>query len=113
MATQKTATTATKATSRARDAGKIFISYRREDADESAGRIRDWLTQPKRVPPGNLFMDVHDVPPGANFVQAIEEAIKQCKTMVVVIGPTWFVGPKTLSPYVREEIRLGLQHKLQ
>src|SRR5262249_41349998 len=31
----------------------------------------------------------------------------------VIIGPTWFVGPKSLSPFVQEEIRIGSHHKLQ
>src|SRR5215468_10688662 len=104
MAATKTTTASTKAPPKGKGAGRIFISYRREDADESAGRIRDWLTQPRRVPPGNLFMDVHDVQAGANFVQAVEESIKQCTTMLVVIGPNWFVGPKALSPHVQEEV---------
>jgi hypothetical protein len=96
-----------------RAGGKIFISYRRQDSDESAGRIRDWLTQPKRVPAGNLFMDVHDVAPGANFVEAVERAITQCRTMLVIIGPSWLDGPKSLSPYIQEEILSALRNKLQ
>jgi hypothetical protein len=53
MASTKATTTNTKARARGTSAGKIFLSHRREDADESAGRIRDWLTQPRRVPPGH------------------------------------------------------------
>jgi hypothetical protein len=113
MASTPATTTQTKARARGTSAGKIFLSYRREDADESAGRIRDWLTQPRHVPPGNLFMDVHDVQAGANFVQAVEQALTQCKTMLVVIGPTWLVGPKTLSPYVHEEVKIALRNHLR
>jgi hypothetical protein len=93
--------------------GKIFISYRREDADESAGRIRDWLIGFGHVPRQDIFMDVHSVQPGANFVQEVERTIALCRTMIVVIGPGWFVGHKTPSAYVHDEVRLALRHNLR
>jgi len=41
--------------------GRVFISYRRQDARGSAGRIYD------RFADDQVFMDVDNLPPGADF----------------------------------------------
>lgn len=68
---------------------KVFISYRREDAADVAGRIRDWLVQSWHIPRDNVFMDVTTILPGADFAQAIDQAIAQCEAMIVVMSPSW------------------------
>lgn len=97
--------------SSARQRGKIFISYRRVDSIDLTGRIHDWLT--KRIPAGDVFRDVDNIEYGADFIRRIEQEIQQCKTMLVVIGPTWFNSDGTLSPQINKEIELALRYGLR
>jgi hypothetical protein len=94
--------------------GKIFVSYRREDAADIAGRIRDWLVQVGHIPQANVFMDVTAILPGEDFMQVVDRAIAQCRTMFVVISPSW-IGQVNSSPgaYVRLEVEAALRHQLR
>lgn len=67
--------------------GKIFISYRRKDTIDIAGRIADWL----RIRFGReaVFMDVVSIPPGVPFREYIKESLIQCRVMVIIIGDDW------------------------
>ncbi|HEX9036607.1 MAG TPA: TIR domain-containing protein [Ktedonobacterales bacterium] len=92
---------------------KIFISYRREDAADISGRIRDWLVQTKRAARDDIFMDVTAILPGADFLQEIEKAISQCRAVVVVISPSWLNqvnNPDT--SYVRLEAESALRQNI-
>lgn len=66
---------------------RLFMSYRRQDAADSAGRIRDQLTN--RFGQNGVFMDVHDIPIGENFRSYIVGVLSRCTAILVVIGPTW------------------------
>ena len=92
---------------------KIFISYRREDAGDAAGRIRDWLVQTRRIARDNIFMDVTAILPGADFMQVIEDTIGQCHAMIVVISPSWLaqISSPTMS-YVRLEVEAALRRRI-
>jgi hypothetical protein len=92
---------------------KLFISYRREDAADIAGRIRDWLVQSLHMPPENVFMDVTTILPGADFTHVIEQAIAQCDAMIVVMSPAWLshVGTADVS-YPRLEAETALRRNL-
>jgi TIR domain len=92
---------------------KIFISYRREDAADAAGRIRDWLVQTKRVTREDIFMDVEAILPGADFVNVIEQAIAQCKALIVVISPSWIAQVNAPTSYVRLETEAALRQNIQ
>jgi len=87
---------------------KIFISYRREDASDIAGRIHDWLTQ--RLPQGEVFMDVTAIQLGADFVQMIDWTIRQCRAMLIVISPSWLTEITAPNSYVRAEVEAALRH---
>ncbi len=66
----------------------VFISYRREDSRAYAGRIFDRL----KVRLGgteNVFMDVVAIAPGSDFVVAMDQALRRCNALVVVIGRHW------------------------
>jgi TIR domain len=92
---------------------KIFISYRREDAADVAGRIRDWLVQTQHVARDDVFMDVITLLPGTDFIQAIEQTISKCRAMIVIISPSWlaqFNAPAT--SYVRWETEVALRNNL-
>jgi hypothetical protein len=93
---------------------KIFISYRREDAADVAGRIRDWLVQIWNIPQENVFMDVATILPGADFEHVIDQAIAQCDAMIVVISPSWrtHVNAAGVS-YPRYEAEAALRRNLQ
>jgi predicted ATPase/Tfp pilus assembly protein PilF len=65
----------------------IFISYRREDAAPYAGRLADALEA--ALGSGSVFMDVESITAGADFTQAIEEAVSAADVVLVVIGPSW------------------------
>jgi uncharacterized protein (TIGR02594 family) len=66
---------------------KIFISYRRDDVGGVAGRLHDALT--KCFGHSEVFRDIDDIPGGANFVALIEQALRSCQTLVVLIGKCW------------------------
>jgi hypothetical protein len=91
---------------------KIFISYRREDAADAAGRIRDWLVQTKGIAREDVFMDVEAILPGADFVRVIEQAIDQCKAVIVVISPSWIAQVNAPTSYVRLETETALRRNI-
>jgi Trypsin-like peptidase domain/TIR domain len=70
-------------------AGNIFISYRRED---SAGFAQALFLSLERSFPEKLFMDVEGIEAGQDFVQAIEEQVRACDAMLVLIGPNWLTA---------------------
>jgi hypothetical protein len=96
---------------------RIFLSYRRDDTAGHTGRIFDHLSE--RFGAGRVFIDVEGIEAGENFAIAIEERIKDCDTLVAVIGKGWAAvdpsGKRRLDDpddYVRQEIetafRLGV-----
>jgi hypothetical protein len=69
-------------------AGKIFLSYRREDAAGFAlalfGRLEQSFSSER------LFMDVEGgIGAGQDFVRVIEDEVSLCDVMLVLIGPDW------------------------
>jgi hypothetical protein len=69
---------------------RIFINYRRQDSEGYVGRLYDHLAQ--HFEPGDVFMDVDAIPPGADFVQVLEEAVAACDVFITVIGPLWLAA---------------------
>jgi TIR domain len=67
--------------------GQIFISYRRDDASFPAGRIYDHIVA--RFPHSQVFMDVDNLEPGVDFVEAIESSVGSCEVLLAVIGQRW------------------------
>jgi hypothetical protein len=67
--------------------GKVFISYRREDSLAYTRLLKQSLL--KYIDEDRLFMDISTIQDGQDFVLAIESAISDCETVIVVIGPTW------------------------
>lgn len=97
---------------------RIFISYRREDSAGYAGRIYDRLVQ--RFGPEQVFMDVDNIRPGMDFVEAIENAVGSCDVVIVLIGKQWaFItdenGERRLSnpnDFVRLEVKTALDRNI-
>lgn len=67
--------------------GKIFLSYRRADAEAWAGRIYDRLAA--HFGQDAIFMDVDTIDAGVDFVQVLEDAVHSCDVMVALIGRQW------------------------
>lgn len=61
----------------------IFISYGRADARELAIRLRDNL----QAVGYSVWLDLNELPGGANWSQDIEEAIEHCHLMIAVMSP--------------------------
>lgn len=68
----------------------VFISYRRGDTADWAGRLYDHFRQ--KIGEENVFLDVQQIAPGANFVRALENEVDRSDAVVLLIGPRWLSG---------------------
>jgi len=97
---------------------KIVISYRRDDADEAAGRLSDHLVN--QFGQDSVFMDVDGIAPGRDFRKVIEETLTQCDVLLGVMGRNWLdikdeAGNRRLeneSDFVRLEISSALRRDI-
>jgi hypothetical protein len=93
----------------------IFISYRRSDSSDVAGRIYDHLVE--KYSRECVFKDVDSIPLGVPFPQRLEDLIAKSDVMVAVIGPNWLNavdenGSRRLDApkdYVRAELETALK----
>jgi len=69
---------------------KVFISYRRSDAQGYAG----WLAQllAERYGASNVFRDVGSIKGGEHFPTRIAKTLSGCDAALVLIGPTWLAA---------------------
>jgi hypothetical protein len=87
---------------------KIFISYRRQDAEADAGRLHADLV--REFGPEHVFKDVDDIPIGGSVTDRISAAVASSRVVLVLIGPDW--SPERLSDpddWVRIEIASALE----
>jgi hypothetical protein len=92
---------------------RVFISYRRDDAAGYAGRLEEALE--KRLGHGSVFRDVLDIPPGADFVEAIRQRLAGAQTVLVLIGPRWAGGDTPSARRIddtKDLVRLEVQEAL-
>jgi DNA polymerase len=98
---------------------RIFINYRRQDSEGYVGRLYDRLLQ--YFSKDDLFIDVDSIPPGMDFVTALDEAVSACDVFIAVIGAHWLTitdeqGERRLdqwNDFVRVEIASAIkQNKL-
>ena len=66
---------------------KVFINYRREDTAPYAGRLYDRLTE--HFGEDRVFIDIDQIEPGEDFVEAINRKVATCDIAIVAIGPNW------------------------
>jgi len=93
----------------------IFVSYRRDDSRDIAGRLVDRLRQVYAVE--QLFLDIDAIPAGTNFEAVLADRLRACDVLLAVIGPQWInakdaSGKRRLdepTDYVRREIAAALQ----
>lgn len=97
----------------------IFISYRRQDSQMAAGRLADCVKE--AFGDAEIFRDVENIDPGADFVEVLGKALNACVVMLVVIGPQWLTiqdknGRRRLdSPtdWTRVEVATALQRNIR
>jgi TIR domain-containing protein/putative peptidoglycan binding protein len=65
----------------------IFINYRREDVTGFARSIFDRLRA--HFGESQVFMDVSNIEPGLDFIDALDKSLKSCEALLVLIGPDW------------------------
>jgi hypothetical protein len=93
----------------------IFISYRRQDEPNFAGRLYDRLAT--HFGRDRVFIDVDTIDLGVDFADVIDQSLSRCPIMIVVIGKRWIEvtdedgEPRLDNPddYVRLEIEKALR----
>ena len=96
-------------------AGHIFISYRRSDSADIAGRIYDRLTG--RFGRNPIFKDVDSIPLGLDFKEYLDAKVSECSVLLAIIGDRWLeasddTGERRLedpADFVRIEIESALK----
>ncbi|MDT0350303.1 toll/interleukin-1 receptor domain-containing protein [Pseudonocardia sp. DSM 45834] len=99
-----------------RPRGKVFISYRREDAQELANYL--YVELSREFGPERVFLDRSRRQLGVDFRVRLKAELESSTAMLVVIGPAWNPLIKQEEQtrrldlqrdHVRYEIRTGLQ----
>ena len=99
--------------------GRIFISYRREDAAYPAGWLFDRLAE--RFGEEQIFKDVDSIELGDDFAEVIGAAVGETDVLLAVIGDKWLTvaderGGRRLDDsedFVRIEIEAALTRKVR
>ena len=90
---------------------RIFVSYRRSDSAGHTGRLYDSLTA--EFGEEAVFLDLHAIEAGSDFVERIESSVAECDVLVAVIGDEWLDGePRRIDDpedFVHLEIAAGLE----
>jgi glycerophosphoryl diester phosphodiesterase len=69
------------------EAGRVFISYRRQDTAWPARQLYDVLVA--ELGADRVFKDVDNIEPGDDFVERIQSAVGSCEVLLALIGPQW------------------------
>ena len=99
--------------------GRISMSYRREESAYPANWLYTLLSE--HFGDGQVFMDVDDIEPGANFVDVINAAVGSCEVMLAMIGDRWLTitdadGSRRIDDdvdFVRLEIEAALARNIR
>jgi hypothetical protein len=88
---------------------RVFISYRREDSINMAGRIRDRLA--RDLGEENVFFDLDSIAFGSDFRVAISSTLAEVDAVLVIIGRQWLgsFASHTGQDFVRTEVELALK----
>ena len=96
------------------EAGRVFISYRRQETAWPARQLYDLLVA--ELGADRVFKDVDDIEPGDDFVEQIQSAVGSCEVLLALIGPQWLTvtdgrGARRLDDpedFVRLEVETAL-----
>src|SRR5690348_16461155 len=72
------------------EGGGIFLSYRRQESSQLAGRLYDRLAD--QFGEGQVFIDVDTIEPGVDFAEEVSRAVAACKVLLAIIGPGWLTA---------------------
>jgi sulfate permease, SulP family len=96
---------------------KVFISYRRDDTRDIAGRMYDWLAG--KLPQNEIFFDVDTIPIGVDFKKNISDALSDSAVVLALVGDKWLnpnwrrsrwlFGSKPREDFVQVEIESALE----
>ena len=97
---------------------KIFLSYRRDDSADVAGRIYDRLVE--RFGKKQVFKDVDSIPLGVDFRRHLDQMVASCDVLLAVMGDRWLTvggpeGKKRLDDakdFVRIELEAALKREI-
>lgn len=97
----------------------IFVSYRRDDARQAAGRLADNLAEAFGAE--RIFRDIETIELGVDFAKALHQALNSCVVMLVLIGRNWLDvrgadGTRRLDDpkdWIRQEIVSALQRDIR
>ncbi|MEM9056847.1 MAG: toll/interleukin-1 receptor domain-containing protein [Pseudomonadota bacterium] len=97
----------------------VFINYRRDDSAGYAGRLSDRLSA--HFGAHKVFLDVTDIEPGLDFVEAIRKGIGSCEALLVLMSKQWLEaraadGSRRLDDphdHLRLEIAAALQRNVR
>jgi hypothetical protein len=96
------------------EAGRVFISYRRQETAWPARQLYDLLIA--ELGADRVFKDIDNIEPGADFVERIQSAVGSCQVLLALIGPQWLTvtdasGGRRLddpTDFVRLEVETAL-----
>jgi hypothetical protein len=99
--------------------GKIFISYRREDASGDARSIEQHLRQ--ALGKQHVFFDIDSIERGKDFRVTLRDYLERTKVLLAIMGPSWIAltdgeGKRRLddpADYVRMEIGSALRSNIR
>lgn len=66
---------------------KIFLSYRRQDSEWVTLTLYNELRQ--QLKDASIFKDFNTIKPSEDFTKAIDDNLKSCDLLIVVIGKQW------------------------
>ncbi len=97
---------------------KIFVSYRRDDSADAAGRLHDRLSA--EFGKASVFIDVDNIPFGVDFRKHLADAVGNCDVLLAIMGNEWLEaqdreGKRRLddeADFVRIEIATALQRQI-
>lgn len=69
-----------------REAARIFMSYRRQDAAHASRLYEDLRSE---LPAGTILVDVGALRPGLGWPMQVREAVGASDMLLAVIGPSW------------------------
>jgi glycerophosphoryl diester phosphodiesterase len=72
------------------EAGRVFISYRRQETAWPARQLYDLLVA--ELGADRVFKDVDNIEPGDDFVERIQSAVGSCQVLLALIGPQWLTA---------------------
>jgi hypothetical protein len=88
---------------------QIFISYRREAADEARALFNDLVAE---LGHNSVFMGVDGIGAGSDFRSVLHETVTSCEIMLVLIDRNWVARLENPDDHVRLEIQAALKRNI-